>query len=259
MIHVIWPTVRHAAAAKMAMLWYERQADKGGVDYWFGVNCSKGVNPYAALFEQDQFDLALDEFKALRDFGRSTKTGRGILMCSDQPKDRKGCTWTATKLSREIMSREKELHTNDMIVLASDDWEAPERWDEHINSFRETENVAIILNDGYAPDTNIIGLPVLTFHGLRALNGIIYNPVYRHMFSDQELYDIAREIGPCANLRGTGSPGFHHQHWSFNSARERDQHDANNTANWEADKATYYARASLSIEEKLKLPDFWKE
>lgn len=241
MIHIIWPTVRYEAAAKMAALWHGRAAEKESHRFIFGVN-------YHPLYSDTGAPL----------FAFLDTCNSALMIIHDQPEDRKGCCWSATKISRKIDYRD-----SDIIILASDDWEPPEKWDEHITvelcKEANKDRQVLICNDGYAPSTNIIGLPIMNGWVLRhVLNGVIYHPAYCHMFSDQELFDICTAGGLVTNLRGTGSQSFTHLHWSFMQTQP-DEHNNAVSALWEKDKATYYARKELSLEEKLKLPEGWKD
>lgn len=237
MIHILWPTVRYEAAAQMATLWYERAADKSSHRFLFGVN----KNPNIAIVP--------DPCDVLNSIG-------AVAFVFDQPAHRKGCCWVSTKLSKAVGGRADI--SKDTIILASDDWEAPQNWDCHVTEQMADGTNFLIANDGYAPETNIIGLPIVSATALKLLNGIIYNPVYCHMFSDQELYYIAKELGGVKNLRGSGCESFVHKHWCFDK-RTRDEHDQANHENWQRDNDTYEARKNLSLAEKLKLPDFWIE
>jgi hypothetical protein len=87
----------------------------------------------------------------------------------------------------------------------------------------------------------------------------LYSPWYHHYFSDQELHDIVVELKLVKDLRGTPSPAFRHLHWSF-QGRKKDEFDVRNDKHfWADDYATYHKRKSLSVEEKIKLPDWWSE
>lgn len=170
---------------------------------------------------------------------------------------RPGVAHTVTLMTRSVI---KDYDSGqDIIVLASDDFEAPLGWDEHIaNQYSFEWSGALICNDAYAKSTNIVPLPILSGACLKRLNGVVYSPHYSHFFSDQEFFDIVTELKLVKNLRGTGAPKFEHKHWTF-GGRQRDKFDERNTTWWDKDKATYERRKSLPVEEKLKLPDWWSE
>lgn len=220
MINVLWPTIRPEVAMAQSQQWLDAAADPGHVSIEFGVNSDE----HAAKIRIDTF--------------------RTLTVVRDV---RAGVTATATALSQYVAH---EAADDGVIVLASDDFEAPEGWDNHL---LDIENLnALIVNDGYKPDTNIIPMPVVSGAYLRQLNGILYHPQYSHFFSDQEMYDVTAQLGGVINLRGTSSPKFSHKHWSF-GGRKKDEFDLRNNAWWNQDKATYEKRKSWPIEKKLEV------
>ncbi len=222
MINVIWPTVRPEIAMAQSQKWLDAANDPGQVNIEFGVNS-----------DVDAEKIRIDAF-------------RSICVVPGLPP---GITATATFMTRNAM---KEAPDDGVVVLASDDFEAPEGWDDHL--LDQTGPGAIIVNDGYAVSTDIIPLPVVTGAYLRKLNGIIYHPAYHHFFSDQELFDIVSKLG-AVNLRGTKCPAFSHKHWSF-AGRKKDEFDVRNSAWWNQDKATYEKRKTWSVEQCLELSGY---
>lgn len=234
-IFVLWPTARPEMAVIRANGWQLNADKKAGAEcFCFGINdvnhekiMSSQLNPMLSLF-----------------------------FC--YPNARKGVTHTATLMSLDVAEK-KTIDDSDIVVLASDDFSAPLHWDTHLREQFENFSGVLNVNDGYKVGTNIIPIPVMDAATLRKLNGIIYNPVYSHMFSDQELYDIAVELNILKDLRRTNSPVFSHQHWSFGSSRVRDVVDERNTNFWQNDKAEYERRKSLPAASKLSLPNWWEK
>lgn len=172
---------------------------------------------------------------------------------------RQGITHTATLMTRHLI-KDSNCNDGDIVILASDDFTCEKGWDEHVrNQFSFSWDGVLIVRDGYKFDVNIVPIPVLSAKCLRRLGGVIYSPHYFHFYSDEELYYIAMELGIVKNLRNTDAPLFAHKHWSFNGARQKDKFDERNNTKWNEDKATYDRRKTLSVEEKLKLPDWWQE
>lgn len=229
MIFILWPTCRPAVALKRAAQWLERALDKNGVTLMFGVN-------------------HIDHMTALNiGFPQCIIGGHVHILIHQEC--RPGATATATKMSAEL-SQMAWFNDRDIVVLASDDFEAPEKWDEHLRT--QVNDGALIVNDGYKPFTNIVPMPVVSGAALKRLNGILYHPVYHHFFSDQELFDVVTELGIIRDLRGTDAPVFHHRHWSF-GGRDRDHYDERNNTHWAEDKATYELRKTWPVERKLTL------
>lgn len=229
LIIVLWPTCRPDAALARAKEWESRAVGACRVAFVFGAN--DDISSYPG-------ELCQPIGRAI---ARVAPTGTV-----------KGVTHSATILSRSA----RLANDNDIVVLASDDYEAPQAWDQHLVDQLDDHDGSVIVNDGYKSETNIIPIPVMSGATLRRLNGIIYHPAYHHMFCDQELYDIVAGMGAYKNLRGTAAPIFHHRHWTFNG-RDRDHHDMRNTEWWNEDKATYERRRTLPLAEKLKLPEGW--
>ncbi len=228
MIRILWPTVRPAIAVTAAKLWLEKATDCGDIDFEFGVNSTVD-----------------------RDVLFNRAKGYTVCLCEDA---RPGVAAAATHLSFHYAQL---CQNNDIIILASDDFEVEQGWDEHLRQVYADFDGALIPNSDYAPLTNILEIPIVSGKLLKQLNGVLYSPFYHHFFSDQELHDIVSEMGVVKNLRGTNAPKFRHRHWSF-QGRKRDEFDIRNDKMWGEDKATYGSRESLPLAEKLKLPEGWK-
>lgn len=228
MIFIIWPTIRPAAALERARSWIDQAVGEAYL-ILFGVNSS-------------------EDFDQLR----GKMPGCSLSLFRDVPG---GVTYTATLMTRSIMQTAAD---RDIIILASDDYEPPPRWDEYLKKEFESFDGCLIANDHprYTHGTNIVPIPIMSGKLLRRLNGIVYHPAYNHFYSDQELYYIVTELGAARDLRGTGNPRFEHKHWSFDGGRTRDRFDDRNSGErWDKDKATYESRTNLKIASKLVLPE----
>ena len=230
-IRVIWPTIRPKVAIENATDWDKKSVGKDAV-FVFGTNSKQDTD---ALFE-----------------GRFERAEFYTFPCA-----RPGVCETVTRMIKHELN-EFEINDDSIVVLASDDFEAPDHWNAHlIEQFKDFDG-ALIVEDGYKVDTNIIPLPVVSGAFLKKLNGIIYHPDYYHFFSDQEFFELVTEMKAVKNLRGTGALKFSHKHWSF-GGRKKDAFDLRNNIRWREDKATYERRQKLSIEEKLKLPEWFEK
>lgn len=236
MITLIWPTVRPLIAYQNASRWVGLATDASQLEIWFGVN-------------SDADRKILIDAETVKPLSFCP---RFCLFRDARP----GITDTVTQMTLQVCQRTGD--DSDIVVLASDDFDCSPGWDEHLrNQYAFGWSGALIANDKYAQSTNIIPLPILSVACLKRLNGIVYSPFYSHFFSDQEFFDVCVELKLIKNLRGTDAPRFTHQHWTFNSARQRDKFDERNTTWWDRDKATYERRKKMPVEEKLKLPDWW--
>ncbi len=230
MILVLWPTIRPAVALANYKKWLSLCGDPGQVHAIFGVNSTDHWNQLTPSSSEDGF--------------------REVVMDGDC---RPGVTSMATRLSRYA----KVYLNRDIFVLASDDFNVQQGWDDHLIEQFDGFDGALIVKDGYKPKTNIIPIPIMHRKMMERLNWIVYHPEFNHFFSDQELFDIVMEIGNTKDLRGTDTHLFSHKHWSF-GGRQRDEFDLRNDTWWDEDKATYERRKKLPLAEKLKLPDWWK-
>ncbi len=237
-IVILWPTIRPAMAAERANLWVKRSSrryDSEHIKFIFGVEPAAGKTP-------------LREFR--KDFDNVT------IFSSKSPYP--GVCHMAT-----MMTRHFDFADDDVVILASDDFEPGEvssnngrMWDDVVlGALGLDHGRGCLLDDGYQNEVNIVPIPIITGRLLRKLGGVLYHPAYHHFFCDQELYYILQEMDEVINFRGdTMAPLFVHKHHTF-GGRKQDQNDINNNVNWANDKATYEAREKLTLSEKLKLPE----
>ncbi len=247
MIYVLWPTVRPEIANAGAKMWRALASGRFPIMFYFGVSDPVHIEPVMKDVVSAQSPQAIEKISDNRIYGAVHLSNPAIT----------GVTYCATQMTRlPIISN---AYDTDIIILASDDFEAPPLWDSHlIDEYQDNPMQALIVNDGYNKETNIIPIPVVTAALLRRLNGILYHPAYHHFFSDQELYDIVLGIGGGPiNLRKTTAPVFRHRHWSF-GGRQKDSFDQRNNARWTSDSNTYDARKNMSLEQKLALPEGWR-
>lgn len=236
MIHIFWPTVRTKMAADRAALWIERSSSE-----W----ASTGFK-FVFCVEPDADKTPLRNLKAR--FHDVT-----IFSCKSP---HAGAAYPAT-----VMTQHFDVADEDIAILGSDDWEPSKDrkwWDEIIRTYFEQNKEGCFIDDGYKVGTNIVGLPIISGRLLRRLNGILYNPHYKHFYSDQELHDILREIGELGERRDSAIPLFTHKHHSF-GGRVCDAFDSRTQQNWDFDLMTYDKRKDLSVAEKLKLPEWFHE
>jgi hypothetical protein len=215
-------------ATDRALSWRQAAHRPGDVRFYFGVNGAGAREELSALWAQSD----------------------ALWECGDYSVP-PGVTATASELTGLIIN-DLSIPPSDIVILASDDYVAPPQWDALLK--RELSGFdGLLLIDGYdrpKKKTNLVPLPIATVGCLRRL-GVLYHPAYRHFFADQELYDVALELGVVKNCRDSG-PQFEHMHWSFGE-RERDQSDDRNDSWWDEDHATYERRRLMPVRDRLKL------
>jgi tetratricopeptide (TPR) repeat protein len=218
-IHVLWPTKRIVSAKNSAENhWIGKASDPNVVDIYFGVD---GF---------DKFDVKTNgRFKIIE----TTKTRNGVAQA-------------AFELSHRLVGK-----PGDLVVLASDDFEPPEKWDQFLFEQFNAFDGSICVNNGHPPYMGLVcDIPIMEYSCLKRLEGVIYHPAYSHCYSDNELYDILTEKGWLKDLRGSDTPTFVHHHWRLEK-RKRDEIDASVDYMASTDCNTYNDRKSLSCGLKL--------
>jgi hypothetical protein len=141
---------------------------------------------------------------------------------------------------------------NDIFFVMSDDFFPPKDWDSILIEQFKNHDGALLVNDGYSNQNNILSIPIMTWSCLKRLDTIVYHPVYNHMFSDNELFDILKE----KNLikKTDANIIFEHRHW-ITKKRIKDDNDDKLASQdiFEADRELYLKRKSLRLSEKLKV------
>jgi len=128
-----------------------------------------------------------------------------------------------------VLGSKLKANPHDIIILASDDFYPIKNWD----------------------------IPIMTFKCLRQLNGIIYHPDYKHLYSDNELYEVLKSLKLLKNLRKE-LVVFEHRHYD-NGKRKRDKID--NLAHRSSQHAfkTFVQRRKLKVKDKLQVNNYWKK
>lgn len=153
---------------------------------------------------------------------------------------RKGITKPLHYLTNSLTVDDK-----DIIVVPSDDFYPPDNWDTYLI---EKEFDCLQVNDGH--QAAIISMPVMTFGCLLKLNRTIYNPVYNHMFSDQELFDVVTKLD-ILTVEDSDDFIFEHKNPAFGGVKKDAVNNAVNLAFFQM-KKLYKRRRSLPVLEKLK-------
>jgi hypothetical protein len=157
-----------------------------------------------------------------------------------------------------LLSSSFEYDENDIIVFASDDFSAPQDWDEYLINKLSGKQGGLFVRDGYQmPDSSnmlhpAITIPIMTGGCLTALNKAIYHPAYSHMFSDCELYMNVKDLGMLIDDRLADTTTFEHHHYAAGK-RNPDQADAAYNKNWATDSATWDSRKNMPLQERLKV------
>jgi hypothetical protein len=156
------------------------------------------------------------------------------------------------------LSSTLEYNENDIIVFASDDFMAPQNWDEYLINKLQNKEGGLMVRDGYQkPDSSnmlhpAITIPIMTGGCLTQLNKTIYHPAYCHMFSDCELYNNLKDLGLLIDDRMVDETMFEHHHYAAGK-RNADQNDQAYNIKWKDDEVTWNRRKNMPVSERVKV------
>ena len=143
----------------------------------------------------------------------------------------------------------------DIVIFASDDFFPQKGWDTFVLKHVDIDKPCVlILNDGIQKaGAEVVTIPIMNFSALQKMNGIIYSPVYSHLWSDVELYDVAQELGMIKDLRETEEFLMEHRHYCAGK-RVKDYADILVDNKYREDKKIYEQRRTIPLSKKLEIP-----
>ena len=227
MIHLLWCTIRPTVFLNMHQHWILRALNKNNIKTYVCVNTESD----AKLIREN---LNVN------------------VIISDKP-DRIGVCYPSYLLSSKL-----EANDSDIVVFASDDFLAPQNWDEYLVNKLESKKGLLMVRDGYqAPDSSnmlhpAVTIPIMTFSALKEMNKVIYHPAYNHMFSDCELYMTAKDLNLLIDDRILDETIFEHHHWAAGK-RNADVADQGYHSKWKNDEIVWNNRKNLNVEERIKV------
>jgi hypothetical protein len=158
-----------------------------------------------------------------------------------------------------VLSSQLIGDSDDIVIFGSDDFVAPNMWDEYLLEKLEGKEGALLVNDGVqsidfsSHMDPIFSIPIMNFGTLEKLNKIIYHPAYQHLCSDSELFLNLKEMDLIIDERLEDKKIiFEHHHWS-NNKRLADINDQSYYNNFENDKKVWEIRKKLPLKERLKV------
>jgi hypothetical protein len=220
---VLLPSIRPAEAAKCFKFWKHRAVRQDDVNIRLIFDTAEQVAVFKGLLEYEPVDCSFNENKR-----------------------KKGVVEPLFILSSQL--KEENLSDDSIIIAASDDFIPPVNWDMYLNEKITRRNAVFQVNDGEMK--GIISLPVMTKEALELFNYAIYNPAYNHMYSDQELFYNAMEMGILERAMESDIV-FEHKHYT-NGGREKDASDIELEPDYFEGKKIYSERMNLNIGERLK-------
>jgi hypothetical protein len=157
-----------------------------------------------------------------------------------------------------LLSSTLEGKDDDIVVFASDDFVAPNKWDTYLIKKLKDKDGVLMVRDGYQlPDSSnmqypAVTIPIMTLSALKKMNMVIYHPSYSHMYSDCELFLTTKEMNLLIDDRLTDETTFEHHHYAAGK-RMSDNCDQQYHLKWKEDENMWNKRKLMSLEDRLKV------
>jgi hypothetical protein len=230
MIYILWPTIRTQMFLESHKKWMERCSNPSEIKTIVCVNNEEDFSKISnAIPLSNNLDIKI--FKT----------------------DKIGVCGPAYFLSSNL-----KCEDNDIIVLASDDFVPPFKWQDYLHIKLDHRSGVLFCRDGYqAPDSSnmihaAITIPIMTGKALKQLNNVIYHPIFTHMFSDCDLYQNAKDLGILIDERMSDPMVFEHCHWAARK-RQPDENDQKYNNEWKRDEDIWNVRKKLPVSERIKI------
>ncbi len=131
------------------------------------------------------------------------------------------------------------ISTGDILIYLSDEFVAPHGWDSLITSRMQLETPQLLkVHDDLQPfNKDVLTIPIMN-RALYTRLGYFWNPEYRSMFVDQDLYHVCKNNGWLSLAPDLVFP---HEHYSIGKA-PKDATYIRSDSNWVSGQATYLKR-----------------
>lgn len=139
----------------------------------------------------------------------------------------------------EATNQAAKIATGDIFVYLSDDFKCPQNWDELIvEKFNLNEPMLLKVDDLLQRfEVDVLTIPIMN-RALYTRLGYFWNPIYRSMFVDQDLFWV------CANsnwINFAPELKFPHEHYS-NGKAQIDSTYTRSDLNWNQGKEMFAKR-----------------
>lgn len=205
------------------------------IDMWLG----NAKNP-----DNIEYIMVVDDDDALLRLYPEALTGKyeGKVKVLVQNKKRKWYQKKPTLNAITAINSAASIALGNLMVVVSDDFVCPKQWDEQLLFYTEgMKDMVVKTIDGSGNDW-LCTLPIVDKTWYKRF-GYIYNPNYRHLFSDCELSSVAEMLGKLIKLPIL----FEHKHPMFGHGQE-DQVNVKNNKTWEQGEKVYLERLAKNFE-----------
>lgn len=138
-----------------------------------------------------------------------------------------------------------EAAKGDLIIVNSDDFDCPDKWDEILvtEGFLSNHKPQVFLiDDGLSKD--IVSLPILNRLAYTEL-GYVYYPEFISMFADNDLYENAKQKGWLENRRDIR---FQHVHYTFTKQEPDEAYKRQNSSrSWKIGEQLFKERCASNF------------
>jgi hypothetical protein len=150
-------------------------------------------------------------------------------------------TWNSNKNAVEAFNNGALSASGDLLIAISDDTDCPLHWDTLLlNTLKfYVPNFCIKVNDGLQP--TLITMPVMDREYYKTYD-FIYNPLYSHMFVDQELTAVAIMTGRYLKI----DLKFEHLHYTTGKS-PKDAINIKNDLTWQQGEALFNERLKTNF------------
>lgn len=195
------------------------------VDYWLKRSGLHPSTPFEYLVSVDFSDPQLDSYKEL------------------MPPE---SLWVADNKSVvDATNLIAQRSRGDILIYLSDDFKCPDNWGSLILKEFEgvTEPMLLKVDDCLQKfHVPVLTIPIMN-RALYEKLGYFWNPLYKSMFVDEDLYWTAKKLGA---LKFAEHLKFPHEHVSIGKA-ENDETYRRSAANWEQGKAVFAKRKAAGF------------
>lgn len=145
----------------------------------------------------------------------------------------------------EATNRAAKESTGDILIYLSDDFKCPDNWGAIVlKEFEGEERPLLVKVDDCLQkfDVPVLTIPIMN-RALYERLGYFWNPEYKSMFCDEDLYWTSRKLGA---LKYAPHLKFPHEHVSIGKSQD-DETYRNSAKNWDQGKAVFAKRKAAGF------------